>query len=69
MALVELARFYNSFEAGLARSVLAEHGIESVLFDFNVSTEGGSFAMPIRLMADEGDLDEGRRILESGLEP
>ena len=46
MALVELARFYNSFEAGLARAALDAEGIESLLFDFNSSMEGASLAHP-----------------------
>ena len=65
MALVELAKYYNSFEAGLARSVLAEHGINSALFDFNVGAEGGFVGTLIRLMVDEYELDEARRILAS----
>ena len=65
MALVELEKFYNSYEAGLARSVLAEHGIRAALFDFNVAMEAVGFAFPIRLMVDEDDLDDARRVLES----
>jgi hypothetical protein len=61
--MVELAKYYNSFEAGLARSVLAEHGIDALLFDFNSSMEGASFLVPIRLMVLEEDLDEARRVL------
>jgi hypothetical protein len=68
MALVELARYFNSFEAGLARSVLAEHGIRAALFDFNLAMEAVGLAFPIRLMVDDGDLDEARRVLESGPE-
>jgi hypothetical protein len=63
MALVELARFYNSFEAGLARSVLAEHGLDSILFDTEMSWEGLGGIIPIRLMVDESDLDDARRLL------
>lgn len=65
MALVELKKFYNSFEAGLARGRLDADGIESLLFDFNSSMEGASFLIPIRLMVDDEDLDAARRILES----
>lgn len=68
MALVDLARYYNSFDAGLARSVLAEHGIDSALFDFNVGAEGGIVGAMIRLMVDDEDLDEARRILASSAE-
>lgn len=63
MALVAAAMFYNSMEAGLARGLLHSEGIEAVLFDFNSSMEGASLLVPIRLMVDESDLDESRRIL------
>ena len=63
MALVELAKYYNSFEAGLARSVLAEHSINAALFDFNVGAEGGFVGTLIRLMVDEDDVERARRIL------
>ena len=63
MGLVELARFWNSFEAGLARSVLAEHRIDSVLFDTEMSWEGLGGIIPIRLMVLEEELDEARSIL------
>ena len=65
MALVELARFYNSFEAGLARSVLAEHGIDSVAFDTEMSWEGLGGIIPIRLMVLDEDVDEARKLLEA----
>lgn len=63
MALVEAARFYDSFEAGLAKSRLADEDIESVLFDFNSSMEGPSFLIPIRLMVIEEELAEALEIL------
>ena len=63
MALVELARFHNSFEAGLAKSRLDADGILSILFDFNTSMEGASFLVPIRLMVDEEDAVDAAEIL------
>ena len=63
MALVEAARFYNSFEAGLARSRLDADGIDSFLFDMEMSWEGLGGMIPIRLMVDEEDLDDAQRIL------
>lgn len=63
MALVEAARFYNSLEAGLARSRLAVEGIDSVLFDLQMSWEGMGGIIPIRLMVDEGDRDEALALL------
>jgi hypothetical protein len=64
MALVELAKFYNSFEAGVVQSRLEADGIESVLFDLNVSMgDGASFLIPIRLMVLEEDLRDARRVM------
>ena len=63
MALVAVATFYNSFEAGIAGSRLEAEGIPSVLFDFNSSMEGASFLIPIRLMVDGEDAEEAARIL------
>ena len=64
MALVAVATFYNSFEAGIARSRLDSEGIPCVLFDFNASMEGASFLVPIRLMVDDEDVEEAARILQ-----
>ena len=63
MALVAAAIFYNSFEAGIARSRLEADGIPAVLFDFNSSMEGASFLIPIRLMVDDEDVEDAARIL------
>jgi hypothetical protein len=59
MALVEAARFYNSLEAGVARSRLESEGIDSVLFDVELNYG----VLPIRLMVDEDDLAEAVRSL------
>jgi len=64
MALVELAKFYNSLEAGAAQSRLDADGIESFLFDMNMSWEGMSGIIPIRLMVDEDDFARGRLSIE-----
>lgn len=61
MALVELATF-NSFEAAVTQGRLLAEGVETHLFDFNMSLEGG-FIVPARLMVDEEDLVRARRIL------
>lgn len=63
MALVELARFYNSFEAGLARSRLEAEGISSFIFDMGMSWDGMGIAIPIRLMVDDSDREEAETIL------
>ena len=67
MARVELAKFYISFEAGAAQSRLDADGIDSFLFDVNMSWEGISGIIPIRLMVDEDDLLRARRILAEDL--
>jgi hypothetical protein len=68
MALVAVAIYYDSFEAGIAKSRLEADDIPSILFDFNSSMEGASFLVPIRLMVDDEDEAEARRILSSGLD-
>ena len=65
MALVEAAHFFNSFEAGVARSHLEAEGIDCVLFDTEMSWEGLGGLIPIRLMVDDEDVDEARRILSA----
>ena len=44
MSLVEAARYYNSFEAGLAQSRLEEAGLDSVLFDLEMASYGAGRA-------------------------
>jgi Putative prokaryotic signal transducing protein len=63
MPLVEAARFYNSFEAGLAESRLADAGIHSVLFDVEMANYGIGVAIPIRLMVLDEDLTAARQEL------
>ena len=63
MALVEAARFFNSLEAGLARSALEAEGIGAVLFDTEMTWEGMGGLIPIRLMVIEEDLAEAKRVL------
>ncbi|MEA3061205.1 MAG: hypothetical protein QOJ94_986 [Sphingomonadales bacterium] len=64
MALVEVARFYNSFQGGAAQSRLTSEGIESFLFDINMNWEGMGGVIAIRLMVDEDDLARARRLIE-----
>lgn len=63
MALVEAARFLNSFEAGLAKARLEGEGVMSFVFDTHMSWEGMTGIIPIRLMVDDEDHEEARRIL------
>jgi hypothetical protein len=66
VALVEFARYYNSFEAGLAQSRLADCDVESVIFDLEMSNYAGGLSIPIRLMVLEEDLAAARMALRSG---
>ena len=65
MALVEVERYGNSIEAGMARARLEAAGIASFLFDQEMSWAGTFFQ--IRLMVDDDDLAEARTIL--GVQP
>ena len=62
MALVEAGKYYDSLAAGAAQSLLTEAGIDSFIFDMGMSLQSG-FAVPVRLMVDEGDLAEAERLL------
>jgi hypothetical protein len=61
MALVEAAKFYDSLAAGAAQSRLSDEGIDSFIFDMGMSLQSG-FAVPVRLMVDEDDLDKVERL-------
>ena len=63
MALVEAARFWNSFEAGLAESKLEDEGIGSVLFDSEMANFYGAGMIPIRLMVLDEDLADAQKVL------
>ena len=65
MALVELVRFDNRIEAELARLHLGSEGIESVLFDAEMSSFGFGPMMPVRLMVLDEELEDARRVLAS----
>jgi hypothetical protein len=64
MALVILKRFGSAIEASLARSFLASEGIRSFLFDVeNQWDTYPRYAIPVRLMVAEEDLDEAALLL------
>ena len=65
MALVELAKFYNVFEASLAKGRLDAEEIGSVLFDTEMNWGGLDGVVPVRLMVDEDDLAAARRVLNA----
>ncbi len=63
MALVELARFYTSYEAAVARSALDAEGIDAFLFDTEMNWGGLDGVVPVRLMVDEDDLARAKQII------
>jgi hypothetical protein len=60
MALVEATRYRNAFEAGLAKARLQAEDLPCVLFDSEMNWGG---LAEVRLMVDEDDLAQARRIL------
>jgi hypothetical protein len=70
MALVEAAKFYNGFEASLARARLEAEDVPCILFDTEMNWGGADLGVvPVRLMVDEDDLDRARHILDRPPEP
>ncbi|HEV2864951.1 MAG TPA: DUF2007 domain-containing protein [Allosphingosinicella sp.] len=64
MALVEAAKFYNVFEASLARARLEAEDVASILFDTEMNWGGLDGVVPVRLMVDEDDLAAARQVLD-----
>lgn len=63
MALVELGRF-NRNEAHILIGRLDSEGIDAVALDGNASIADGSYLfIPVRVMVDDEDLAEARRIV------
>jgi hypothetical protein len=70
VSLVELKRFFSGIEAEVARTALASHGIEALVFDSGLnSAEGGGLATAARLMVLDEDYDEALRLLKEGERP
>ncbi len=63
MALVEAASFYDSLAAGAAQSLLSREGIDSFIFDMGMTLQAVGFAVPVRLMVDEDDLENAQGLL------
>jgi hypothetical protein len=63
MALVELAKYYNVFEASLVKGRLDAADVASILFDTEMNWGGLDGVVPVRLMVDEDDLVQARRVL------
>jgi Putative prokaryotic signal transducing protein len=64
VSLVEAAKYYNSFEAGLAQSRLEDAGVDSVLFDLEMATYGIGLSIPVRLMVLDDDLQLAIKVLQ-----
>ena len=56
MALVEAARYADSFEAGIARARLEAEGLTAILFGLDTSPVFAGGLFNIQLMVDEDDL-------------
>jgi hypothetical protein len=63
VALVELAKYYNVFEASLVKGRLDAADVASILFDTEMNWGGLDGVVPVRLMVDQDDLDIARRVL------
>lgn len=63
MALVEAARFMNSFEAGMAQGRLDAENIPSYIFGMEMNPVFAGGVFNIQLMVDEGDLVRAQSIL------
>ena len=65
MALVELGRFDRQ-EAYIVQGVLEDGDIPSFVFNAGTSIADGSYLLiPVRVMVDDEDLSQARRILDS----
>jgi hypothetical protein len=65
MALVELGRFDRNL-ANILVGRLASEGIDAVAFDGGTSIADGSWLLiPVRVMVDEDDLVQARRIMDT----
>lgn len=65
MALVELARLANGFEAELLRGRLESAGLHAVCFDTGMNiAESVGFLIPVRVMVLDEDLAEARALME-----
>jgi hypothetical protein len=64
MALVELGRYPFAMNAEIASSFLESHGIGAVVFDSGMNiADSAAFAIPVRLMVLDEDLEEARALI------
>ena len=61
--MIEVARFFTSVEADLARLLLQSHGIDSFLLDTQMSNFFGGVMTPVRLLVIDEDAREAGAIL------
>ena len=60
-----LRSYASPIEAGMAKSMLEAHGISCSLADENANVYGGApFAMPVRLLVSEDQVNEAKQVLE-----
>ena len=69
MALVEAARFFNSFEAGMAQGRLDAENIPSFIFGIEMNPVFAGGVFNIQLMVDEEDLARVQDILNASAGP
>lgn len=69
MALVEAARYFNSFEAGMAKARLEAEGIPSFIFGLEMNPVFAGGVFNIQLMVDDEDLARVLEILSAPEEP
>ena len=64
--MITLRTYASPIEAGMAKSMLLEaHQISCALADENANAYGGApFAMPVRLLVNEDQVDAAKEILE-----
>jgi hypothetical protein len=65
MALVEAARFFNSFEAGMAQGRLDAENIPSFIFGIEMNPVFAGGVFNVQLMVDEEDLARVQDILNA----
>ena len=65
MALVELSRFCNSFEAGLVQGRLDAEAIPSFIFGMEMNPVFAGGVFNIQLMVNEQDLARAQAILNA----
>lgn len=67
--MITVRTFASPIEAGLAKSILDDYGIFSVLIDQDMNRYSGApFAVPVRLQVQEDEAERANHILSDDLE-